>query len=74
MLGRILLDVVAVSASALAVVLASFQVEDGHISRLVMWVALALLAIIVTAETVDMLHAVAYSGPVLLPHEALPAR
>jgi hypothetical protein len=56
MVVRILLDAVAVLASALALMFASLQIEKQQMPSSVFWFALALLVFVVGAETYDLIQ------------------
>jgi hypothetical protein len=58
-MARVILDAVAVAASATAAILAWFQVEDGEWPISVLWFALSILLVVVVAETYDLLTAAA---------------
>ena len=49
-----MLDAIALGATSLAVIIATFQVEDGRLHRSVLWLAIALLVCILAIEVVDL--------------------
>ena len=53
---RLILDGVAVTSTALAVLLASVQVEDNQIPPFILWLAIALLVVAVSAESVELIR------------------
>jgi hypothetical protein len=56
---RLTLDAIALSATAFAVIVAMFQVEDGRLPQAVLWLAGALLVCTFVIEAVDLVSATA---------------
>jgi hypothetical protein len=54
---RLTLDAIALAATAMAVIVAMFQVEDGQLPRGVLWLAAALLVCVFVIEAVDLVSA-----------------
>jgi hypothetical protein len=52
---RLVLDAIALAATSLAVIVAMFQVEDGQLPRVVLWLAAALLVCVFAIEAVDLI-------------------
>ena len=50
---RVILEALAVGASAFSVLLATLQVERQQLPRLVLWLAVSILAVAVIGETFD---------------------
>ena len=57
MVGRVILEALGVFASSLAVMLAIFQVETRQLPALVLWLALIVLALAVSLETMTLIQA-----------------